>query len=321
MQDGISVIVCCYNSAERLPATLDHLAKQQMDDLLEWEIIVVDNASSDNTSTVAQSIWTAYTGVATLSIITEPIPGLANARRAGIAAARFEYIVLCDDDNWLGAGYVQTIANILSNNKNIGVVGGWSDPVSDVPIPFWFNEYRPFYAVGTQALYSGDVKERNFVYGAGMGLRKSVYKKLLNAGFPSLLSDRTGDSLVSGGDVEICYMHRLAGLLIWYDERLYFRHYMPGKRLEKTYLEKLEAGALTGVKLLQPYYPLLAKKKTGGLKSFVLTLYHLLRSGVAAVISGKDPHYHLSYAEAYNSLPITFHKDVRRIKKAMRVKL
>jgi len=316
MQQGVSVILCCYNSAERLPATLEHLAKQETNENLDWEIIVVDNASTDDTAAKAQSIWKNAGTAIDCKVLREPRPGLGHARHAGIAAAKYEYIIFCDDDNWFGKGYVQQIAGMLANNDRIGVLGGRCEAISNIDIPFWFNTYQQFYAVGCQALYNGDVGERNYVYGAGMAFKKTVYTALLDAGFPSLLTDRTGESLVSGGDTEICYIHRLAGFQIWYDESLFFQHFMEVKRLEKKYLEKLMAGALEGIALLHPYIPLLKMGKTGLLKRFFLFIFYLLRSIPASLLPGKDPRFHLAYAEAYNPFPLSFHKEVKKIKKA-----
>ena len=50
---GISVIVCCYNSAERLTETIKHLAGQNVPHYIPWELIVVDNASTDNTAEIS----------------------------------------------------------------------------------------------------------------------------------------------------------------------------------------------------------------------------------------------------------------------------
>jgi len=56
-KDGISVVICCYNSASRLPATLQHIAEQSLDSEILWEIIIVDNASTDNTAEIASTYW------------------------------------------------------------------------------------------------------------------------------------------------------------------------------------------------------------------------------------------------------------------------
>src|SRR5260370_31920760 len=54
---GVSVIICCYNSSAKLPATLGRLRSQRDTEAIPWELIVVDNASSDDTVAVARQPW------------------------------------------------------------------------------------------------------------------------------------------------------------------------------------------------------------------------------------------------------------------------
>jgi len=52
---GVSVIICCYNSVKRLPVTLAHLKSQVVFGQIPWEVIVIDNASTDRTAEVAKN--------------------------------------------------------------------------------------------------------------------------------------------------------------------------------------------------------------------------------------------------------------------------
>ncbi len=49
---NVSIVICCYNSAHRLPETIRHLLAQEIPEGLLWEVIVVDNACTDNTAQV-----------------------------------------------------------------------------------------------------------------------------------------------------------------------------------------------------------------------------------------------------------------------------
>ena len=55
-EKGISVIICCYNSAERLPKTLEHIFAQKLSNDTIMEVIVIDNASKDTTTAIAQEL-------------------------------------------------------------------------------------------------------------------------------------------------------------------------------------------------------------------------------------------------------------------------
>src|SRR5258708_7275133 len=98
---GISVIICCYNSAKRIAETLTHLSQQELDLGISWEVILVDNNSQDKTTEVANITWHSFKRDVPFKIILEPRQGLAHARRKGIDESRYDYLLFCDDDNWL----------------------------------------------------------------------------------------------------------------------------------------------------------------------------------------------------------------------------
>lgn len=237
---GISVIICCYNSEHKLPITLAHLANQKNLQEIAWEIIVIDNGSTDRTTLVAHSEWGSYKHSDKLKVFTENESGLSFARKKGLKESTFEYIIFCDDDNWLDENYLINSFNILNNNKEIGALCGQNFPVSDIEFPAWFYNNSIFYATGCLALNSGDISNNGWVWGAGMVTRKSLINKLIHAGFENYTSDRKGKSLSTGGDVEICKWILLANFKLWYDERLTLKHYIPKERLNKNYLINLK---------------------------------------------------------------------------------
>src|SRR5688572_20235345 len=101
MKAGITILICTYNGAQRLPATLRCIAAQQIPAAIDCELIVVNNASTDHSLETINSEWLQQHTSIELRIITEVRPGLTFAREAGLKAARYDYIILCDDDNWL----------------------------------------------------------------------------------------------------------------------------------------------------------------------------------------------------------------------------
>ena len=305
---GMSVILCCYNSASRLPQTLKHLALQKVSPEIKWEVIVVDNASTDNTGEVASWIWSKY-GLAEVGfkVINEQKLGLSYARHKGIKEAAFEYLIFCDDDNWLSGNYIETAYNIIKENPKIGILGGQSKAQSDVPFPSWFALYQGDYAVGRQSIISGDISWRGYVWGAGMVLRKSVYLNLITAGFSQLISDRKGDEIISGGDSEICEWFLIAGYKLWYDERLFFTHFIPSFRLTQNYLDSLHSSFLTSYADLV-YYRFYRENKIA--KDYTLKYFLRLPSKLLAYFNETDTHKKLEIA---NTLPLNFIKYRNRI--------
>jgi hypothetical protein len=63
-----------------------------------------------------------------------PGPGLAYARRRGVMEAAYEYIVFCDDDNWLAPDYLSIAREILFDPK-VGAAGGQAEPEFEGPVP------------------------------------------------------------------------------------------------------------------------------------------------------------------------------------------
>jgi len=252
---NISVIICCYNSSKRLESTLRHLALQKA--TIDWELIVVDNASTDNTADFAQKEWSKYQPSFPLRVVSQPIPGLSYAREKGIETAIGEIIVFCDDDNWLCDTYIQTAYEVMKSHPNVGIIGGCGEEVCEIVPPTWFEPIKASYALGKQAAQSGyiDYNTRPWgVYGAGMVIRKICLDKLKALQFKSLLSGRKGKQLSSGGDSELCYVVRFLGYDIYYEDTLCFKHFIPKERLTDEYRIKLDRGLASSQPILALYY-------------------------------------------------------------------
>ena len=282
---GVSVVVCCYNSELVLPKTLLHLSQQQVPESLNWEVIVVDNASTDQTSAIAKKIWDELGNSTSMQIVLEKTPGLSAARRKGTLSARFDTLIFCDDDNWLASDYVNIAATLMEDDR-IGVAGGIGRAVSSVALPDWFATHQRSYAVGPPTNKTGFVK--SCVYGAGMVLRTQTLKSAYEAGFESLLSDRKGGELSSGGDSEICeWCHIIGGRNWFYSNELKFKHFIQPNRLTKEYLKKLKRGFGQMYDILRLY----RKKREGSLSAISQSwLWRLIQTACivpALVLFGK----------------------------------
>ena len=243
MENGISVIVCCFNSSSRLQPTLEHLYRQKKIPAELWEVVIVDNASSDDTAAKASAIWNSFTSVKpAFKIVFEEKAGLSSARSRGIQESRFNFLVFCDDDNWLNETYLVDALAIMSASPDIGALGGKGSPVfeSEEPPHFWKNQYHVL-AVGSQWHTPGDItEERGVLYGAGLVLNKAAYNQLIEKfNFNFQVSDRIGDNLASSGDHELCLALKRIGYKIFYCDTLTFKHYIPQRRTTISYYKKL----------------------------------------------------------------------------------
>jgi glycosyltransferase involved in cell wall biosynthesis len=251
MKPGVSIVVCCHNGEARLAETVKHIALQKVPDFIPWEFVLVDNASTDGSVKVAKETWARHNSTGRFRIVREAKLGLSHARARGFTEANYEAVILCDDDNWLFPDYAAIAFMILWQNENIGALGGLGRVVYEVQPPKWI-EHAGIFAADEQWSASGKVLS-NRIYGAGCVIRKSAYLKLMSVGFKSLLTDRKGTALSSGGDHELCYALSIIGYDIWYDDRLRFSHFISKERLTWEYFIRYAHESTTCFDVLTSY--------------------------------------------------------------------
>jgi glycosyltransferase involved in cell wall biosynthesis len=233
---GFSIIICCHNGASRLSPTLRHLRAQEAGNR-QWEVLLVDNASTDGSSELALSLW--QNGPAPLRVVREPKLGLNNARERGLAASRYEFLGFVDDDNWVEADWVSTAYDVLSADSQLGAVGSICEPVYETPAPKWFQHFQKSFAILTDSDVQQIAQPPDFVNGAGLCIRRVAWERLIENGFRFQLTDRVGKRLSGGGDIELTLALRLAGWKLHIEQRLRLQHFMPSQRLQWPYLRKL----------------------------------------------------------------------------------
>ena len=239
-KEGVSLIICSYNGADRLPETIRHINAQRVDSDIPWELIVIDNASSDNTGQVAKKHWK---GITSMRIIVELKKGLMHARLRGIDEARFEFISFIDDDNWIDPNWITNIYKIFFEHPEVGICGSRNFGAFEISPPSWFYEIEESYAIGKQGNETGDITEdRGHVWGAGLSFRNSAFEKITQLGFTSVLTGRSGRNLGAGEDTELSFAFRLAGWKLWYSDRLTLQHYITKERFEWNYVLKMYKG-------------------------------------------------------------------------------
>jgi glycosyltransferase involved in cell wall biosynthesis len=255
---GISVIVCCYNSAQRLPQTLKHLALQQVPTDFSWEVIVVDNASTDNTARIAVQQWQQYQiQGAGFKVISEKQPGKNHAFKTGIYAALYDYVLTCDDDNWLFSDYIVKAFNTMQADETIGALGGCGIFEPEQPVNPQIEAYKNSYVNGPQT----QAETHHWVYGAGSVYQKAIITNLFNSGWTFVTPGRVGGKLNGGEDVEMCFMIYLSGFKITADNSLLFKHFVPLQRQTLKYVTDLTFWqAYTNV-MLFGYYAIINKDK------------------------------------------------------------
>ncbi len=170
----VSVVVSTYNRADRLPLALDALLSQRGG--VSYEVVVVDNNSSDGTAGVVSALIPQSGG--RLSYAFEANQGLSYGRNAGIARARAPIIALSDDDVRVAPDWIAQIARTFDEHPEIDYVGGRVLPNWLAPPPAWLTDahWAPLALqdYGDEPLTSG--RERAVcLVGANLAFRRRVF--------------------------------------------------------------------------------------------------------------------------------------------------
>ncbi len=257
---GASVIICCYNSALRIDETLKYALAIKVPNGYGCEVLVIDSNSSDNTKLAAEKAFAKYgTDTFLFRIIKEPTPGLTSARQLGIRESRFNLLLFCDDDNHLEENYLIEAKKIFENNPALGIIGGWCRPklTAKPRVRVWIED---FYGALAMERVPGKDRFVNWVFGAGMVIKKEIFSTLLDNKIQLLLTDRLGTKQTSGGDSEFCLLSKFVGYQIYYSSLLKLDHCISAHRLSRwnflktahqnfypvMYLQQLEYFVLNG---------------------------------------------------------------------------
>jgi glycosyltransferase involved in cell wall biosynthesis len=239
--EGISVIIACYNSEKVIATTLRHLQAQVGYEGISWEVILVNNNSTDQTAQVAESVWNENP-IVPLQIILETAQGEANARKAGIKAGRYSILSVVDDDNWVAENWIKTVFSYFKNPE-IGLVGCAGEGAFESKLPDWFEANQNAFAIGS--LYPGDfvdITKDALVPGAGLNVRKAIYDHLYAIEWEPFLEGRVGNKQSAGADSEMCYITRYLGYKIYYSNQLKFKHFTAENRITWERLKNMTYG-------------------------------------------------------------------------------
>jgi glycosyltransferase involved in cell wall biosynthesis len=244
---GVSIAICCYNSSKVLEATLAHIARQRVRPDRQWEVVLVDNASTDGTAKLARDWWTSLGQPATLTITHEQRRGLAFAREKALQSAGFRYVSFVDDDNWIADDWVEVVSATFGGNSGLAMIGSVNSAVSDRPLPGWFQEWAHLYAVNTGLIARNEVIPTP--PGAGLTIDREAWLELRASGYQHVL---TGEKGCEDTELVLALVRRGYKWEISKDLRL--NHYLPKERLNWLYLRRLMRKYAHGHIYLDAFY-------------------------------------------------------------------
>ncbi|ESA36049.1 glycosyl transferase [Leptolyngbya sp. Heron Island J] len=227
-----TVVIPTYNGAQRLPRVLDALRSQIITDLT-WEILVVDNNSTDTTAAVVKQYQSNWLDAVPLRSVTESRQGLAYARQCGVETADGLWVGFLDDDTAPDQNWVMAAYGFGEQHPRAGAYGGQIHGEFEVPPPENFERIKSFLAIKERGpephLYQPEVLI--LPPGAGLVIRKQAWLEAV----PAQLQRTTR----GGNDFEISICMHRQGWEIWYNPEMHIYHHIPKKRLEREALISL----------------------------------------------------------------------------------
>ncbi len=238
----LTVAICTHNGAKNLKDVLTQLRNQAGSDRIRWEVLVIDNNSSDHTAEVVKDMQTDWPQDWPLRYCFEPRLGLAIARQRAIKEAQGQLVGFLDDDNLASPSWVAAVYAFGQAHPQAGAYGGRTLGDYETKPPENFERIAPFLAIidrGDQPrLY--EPQRKVLPPGAGLVVRKQAW--LENVPVNCVLQGRATGLSLPGEDLEVLLHIQRAGWEIWYNPAMKIHHRIPRQRLEKNYLVKLCRG-------------------------------------------------------------------------------
>jgi glycosyltransferase involved in cell wall biosynthesis len=224
----LTAVVCTRNRAARLELCLRRLLRQSAP-RGAYEILVVDNGSTDGTADVCRRF--EPDGVRR---IEEPVVGLSPARNAGWQAARGAYVGYLDDDGQAEETWIAAAAEVFSTVRpEPAWTGGAIDLDWEVPPPSWLD--RPLWECLGHLDYGSPPRwlEPDERLGGGNSFFPRAWLERLG-GFDTRLG-RQGDALLSGEETQLQRRIEAAGGRLYYRPDIRMRHHVPAERATPSY--------------------------------------------------------------------------------------
>jgi glycosyltransferase involved in cell wall biosynthesis len=275
----ISFIICTFNRAGYLNDTLQSILQTNAPPG-QFEILIVDNNSTDETPSVFQSARKKFPATC-INYVKETQQGLSYARNRGIDESAAPYVVFLDDDIRAAPSLIPAWISFFSHHSEPAAGGGKIRVQFDAPRPDWMSRFL-LPLLGHHDLGKNPKKypANKYPFGGNMGFNKKIFSKI--GGFNPALG-RKGASLNAGEEKELFRRLRKKEYDIYYLPDAFLYHRVNGNRLTISFIKKQAAGLGQSMNLRLSEASSLQKVTTGFaeigklLASLPLALAYLLQ--------------------------------------------
>lgn len=235
----ISVVICTYRNPELLEGAIRSLLSQTLS-ADQYEIIVVDNNSQDQTPEVVQRLGAGDQPA--VRYVLETQHGLSHARNRGVGTAGADIVAFMDDDAEANENWLAALLPAYDRSADIWAVGGKILPIwhTDERPAWWTDEY-----LGWLSLIDWGDEPRALAWperilGTNCSFRKSVFREI--GDFDPRLG-RRAESLLGHEDTELQQRIHLSNKTVYYEPGAIVYHHVPAERLTEDYFLRRQLGA------------------------------------------------------------------------------
>jgi glucosyl-dolichyl phosphate glucuronosyltransferase len=230
----ITVVLCTYNRCDSLAAALESVSVSRLLDSVSWEVLVVDNNSTDQTREVIERFASQYPG--RFRYVFEPHPGKSHALNSAIHCTNARILAFIDDDVQVDPDWLHMLTRIFDDQDYAGA-GGRILPESKFMPPAWL-ETSERYALAPLAMFdlgptAGQLREPPF--GTNMAFRREVFARY--GDFRRDLGPQPGSEIRSE-DTEFGKRLLQGGERLWYEPAAVVHHAIGRSRISRRYFLK-----------------------------------------------------------------------------------
>jgi glycosyltransferase involved in cell wall biosynthesis len=226
----ISLVICTYNRDKYLPRSLESIKQQDASKQL-FELIVVDNNSTDNTALIAKEFIANNPGTSCRYCFEEK-KGLSFARNRGMQEAAYDIISYVDDDAILTTGYIKSMVDFFNSHPGAVGVGGKVVPMYENGEPAWMSKYLNGFVGRVDFGERVVLFDEKMKYPAGCNMTYTKNILLKAGGFNNELTFRSDDKYIA-------YKIKALSDQIYYNPYTWVYHIIDHARLQKNNFKKL----------------------------------------------------------------------------------
>lgn len=272
----ISVIICSYNRATYIREALESLYNQQISKE-KYEVIVVDNNSSDNTDQVCQTFLSDHPDFNAL-YMKESQQGSSFARNAGAAVAAGTILVFMDDDAVAEPNFITGYKALFDKFHDAVGAGGRIIPRYIPSEPKWMSYYVSS-LVGNfdYSPTSCSFEKGKYPLESNMAVRKDAFENI--GGFNTALPGVKGTLRIGGEGKDFFYRLTEGGKPILYEPLIRVHHVVETSKLTREYMYRVASGIGRGERVR-----IKETGKTGFLLKLIEYLFKLGASFVLGIL-------------------------------------